>query len=86
MHVQTYTIDQLAVLFQRSSATMRSYIDTLQEKHGFPAKLPCFDNLWSRPAVDRWIEGNGQAATPQLPVDPWQAEIRSALTAKYGAA
>jgi hypothetical protein len=60
MQQQTYTIEQLAVLFQRSSATMRGYIEQLQKEHRFPARLPCFDNLWSKPAVDRWFASNGQ--------------------------
>lgn len=83
MHVQTYTIDQLAVLFQRSAATLRNYLEQLQAEHGFPPKLPCFDNLWSKPAVDRWIENNGRAGAE--PVMTLQHEPVTILEAKYGA-
>jgi len=85
MNVQTYTIDQLAVLFQRSASTLRGYLDDLETQHGFPPKLPCFDNLWSKPAVDRWIEGNGQAAAVHVPlVAPNGTAIDPHLAAKYG--
>jgi hypothetical protein len=77
----TYTIDQLAVLFQRSSATMRGYIDRLMDEHAFPARLPCFENLWSKAAVDRWLEANGQ---PQLPEAAGDGP--ASLARKYGAA
>jgi hypothetical protein len=88
MNVQTYTIDQLAVLFQRSASTLRGYLDDLEGQHGFPPKLPCFDNLWSKPAVDRWIEGNGQPEAQPMGqhaahvLHPWPQD--PALTAKYG--
>ncbi len=84
MQQQTYTIDQLAVLFQRSSATMRGYIEQLQKEHRFPTKLPCFDNLWSRPAVDRWFETNGETNLVPPAGSPHLDKAIAALNGKYG--
>jgi hypothetical protein len=72
----TYTIDQLAVLFQRSASTLRPLLDRLAAEHGFPSRLPMFENLWSKPAVDRWFEQQGQPA----PV----AETADTLLQRYG--
>jgi len=86
MQQQTYTIDQLAVLFQRSSATMRGYIEQLQKEHRFPTKLPCFDNLWSKPAVDRWFETNGETDFAPPVGSANLDRARAALNSKYGEA
>jgi hypothetical protein len=69
MQTMTYTMDQLAVAFQRSSATLRQHLDMLSKTHGFPERLPLFDGLWSRPAVDAWFAANGkpQAASDLSP-------------------
>lgn len=95
MHVQTYTFDQLAVLFQRSAATLRGHIDTLEREHNFPARLPCLDNLWSKPAVDRWFDNNAFQAKTRLTWgrDGWHgsrvneleiAAVEQDFAAKYG--
>jgi hypothetical protein len=82
MHTQTYTLDQLAVLFQRSASTLRDHLVTLQKMHAFPERLPCFDNLWSRPAVDRWFEMNGRPEEypPLPPLNPEAATLNE----RYG--
>lgn len=69
MQTMTYTMDQLAVLFQRSSATLRQHLDLLSKNHHFPERLPLFDGLWSRPAVDAWFAANGKpgGGAPDLP-------------------
>ena len=83
MHVHTYTFDQLAVLFQRSAATLRGHIDTLEREHNFPARLPCLDNLWSKPAVDRWFENNGhQPVAPLIATNTAPGD--ASLAMKYG--
>lgn len=79
--IGTYTLDQLAVVFQRSSATLRGYLDELRDKHGFPERLPCFENMWSKPAVDRWLENNGRAEAGDAPGAEAQP---SRLARKYG--
>lgn len=80
----TYTIDQLAVLFQRSASTLRGYLDELTSEHGFPRRLPCFDNLWSKPAVDRWLDGGPQLRIEPVAADP--SDLRDAIERRYGSA
>ena len=51
----------------------------LLEKSSFPAKLPGL-NAWSRAAVERWIDGNGepQAVEPPPARRPTRLERRFA--------
>ncbi len=50
----TYTIDQLATMFQRDAVAMRRLLPKLLAA-GFPPRLPgC--QLYSQPAVDAWFE------------------------------
>ena len=72
----TYTFDQLAVALQKSASTLRQHLVKLESDHHFPPRLPVLENLWSRPAVDRWIEMNGQPAPVATGTDP--------LVVRYG--
>lgn len=62
--MSTYTLPQLAALFQRHPKRVLELLPELQNSHGFPRRLPALRNVWSKPAVDRWFEMNGEAAKP----------------------
>lgn len=76
--LSTLTIDarEVAGLLGIAETTFRNKRARLEIEDHFPPKLPG-GNRWSRPAVVRWIETNGEsyaiggeASTISLSVDP----------------
>lgn len=66
MPARTLTADDIAGMLGITKNTFLSKRRRLEDKHGFPPKLPgCA--TWSLPAVERWIRTNGAT---YLPGDP----------------
>ena len=82
----TYTIKQLAELFNITARTIQNKLPALYDE-GFPRKLPGA-KVWSRPQVDLWITTNGN--TSALPDNATKAEFLNSATAnldrEYGVA
>lgn len=58
-------VDVAGLLGLRAVETFYNKRQTLEER-GFPKKLPGI-NGWSRPAILRWIETNGETYLPEIP-------------------
>lgn len=76
---QVLAAGQVAQLLGVSEPTFRKRRLTLEERHGFPPKLPGF-NTWSRAAVMRWISTNGR---PDAPAEPEASAEAAELERAY---
>lgn len=60
------TAEQVAILLNCAESTFRAKRLDLERQHNFPPKMPgC--NGWSKPAISRWIETNGETYLPKSP-------------------
>lgn len=77
----TYSAKDIAFLMQHEVRTFYGKIDDWMENHGFPQKIPG-TNRWSRHAVDHWFRTDcgrrpelaGELPTPELTINPLEAE------------
>lgn len=76
---------QVAHLLGMSEESFRRKVGLLERLHRFPPKLPGH-NKWSRPAVERWIETNGETHQPPapLPSSPEAARLAGEAAALEG--
>lgn len=78
---QVVNAQQVAALLGfRSVTSFSTERRTRLEANGFPAKLPGL-NGWSRPAIMRWLEANGETA---MSTEPEHAGRPSALERRFG--
>ncbi len=83
----TYTLEELACLFDVTERTLQNKLPQLAKK-GFPPKLPG-SKIWSRPQVDNWIATQaGKAPDPRQVVNKDSDDIlenaSAQLTRTYG--
>ncbi len=83
----TYTLEDLARLFDVTERTLQNKLPQLAKK-GFPAKLPG-SKVWSRPQVDNWIATQaGDTADPRQVANKDSDDILESasaqLTRTYG--
>lgn len=79
----TVSAGQVALLLGISEASFRAKRGAL-EAVGFPSKMPGL-NKWSRAAITRWVETNGETAQPANP-DAGLRDEAAGLEQIYGGA
>ena len=84
----TYTMADMRILFQTAKdESLRNLLARMQA-HGFPPRLPHTPGshaLWSKPAVDQWLQNWGQPIPNRHPGDV-PADVSAEALAKAEAA
>lgn len=73
----------LDALGETSERTFDNKRATLERDHGFPTKLPGLKR-WSRSAVNRWIDTNGETYMPDPTATDGVGNATVALERRYG--
>lgn len=86
---ETATLEEVAAAIGRKPEWLRRYHRRLQERHGFPARIPG-GWVWPRRTVEAWLRSGGvetpqPAAANQNGAADYVAAASSFLSERYGA-